>query len=204
MQNPARKRGVVDAYLLFGVGVVLGGLAVYLGLLSGSLDTEKFGQLGDAMAPFTALLSAGALFAAVHGVRLQSRELELQRTELAESREVMREQAEAAKESAEVQKRLADAQEALARRQYEANVQAHYEQLARFDTEALKIDARLAEVKNPSRDHIEAELRKVRDDVTARRDDYANKTGRVVGVIHINGHADADGVVDQNGDQTDP
>jgi hypothetical protein len=78
---------------------------------------EKWGDFGDAVGPFVALLNAGALFAALYSVRLQRQELALQRKELAANRKVMEEQAEQFERTAKAQEALAASQERLARAQ---------------------------------------------------------------------------------------
>ncbi len=148
----AEERDTVRIYLWFGVGIVAGGLGVYFWLLLFRVNSQpNFGQVGDAMAPFTALLSAAALFAAVEGVRLQSKELKLQRDELeaqrkeiADSRKVMQEQADAATETAKVQKQLVKAQKALAEAQREANKLAARRQDITLAVEKIRLELEVA------------------------------------------------------------
>lgn len=146
-------------------------------------QAATFGPLGDAMAPFAAILSATALFAAIEGVRLQREELKLQRRELSESREVMREQARAAERSAETQERLAKAQEALAERQADANAIALMGKSVDLTAEVLRIDSRIAEVSvsgDPRDNAVKEKLKEVRRKVIAVEDAFAEKAGQLV------------------------
>lgn len=178
------------------LGAVVGGAVVYTWLMFTGTDGDRpqrfelFASLGDAMAPFAAILSATALFAAIEGVRLQ-------RVEFQKGLEFMREQAAAAKDSATLQKRLADAQEALTRRQYESNVRAHYAQIASIESDALQLAARIAEVRHSessTSDILADELNDVRLRLVKLREYYERKAGPVVGLIPITGRPDQDAV----------
>lgn len=201
--NDGKNDDVRDRGPLFwgvGIGAVVGGFVMYLWLMltgAGSDDTlsrfELFASLGDAMAPFAAILSAAALFAAIDGVRLQ-------RLEFQKGLEFMRDQAEATNETARVQKQLVVAQEALTRRQYEANVRAHFAQIVAIESDALKLLARMAEVRHSessTSDILENELDEVRLRFVRLREYYERKAGGIVGVIHITGHHDQDSFEDQ-------
>ncbi|MEM8608346.1 MAG: hypothetical protein AAGF92_14640 [Myxococcota bacterium] len=92
------RRGSVAVLLLLG----LYGLALYC---VSSTDREQLALAGDAFAPFTALLTAGALFVAAVSVFMQSHELKLQRRELREAREELKRQGAIRRTATEIEAR---------------------------------------------------------------------------------------------------
>lgn len=90
-----------------GLGVVALGAWFHLAYLP-SQGIEKWNERGDAMAPFAAIVAAGALFAAVVSVRLQSTELSLQRNEMVETRKVLDDQMHVQEEQAAAQRQHAE------------------------------------------------------------------------------------------------
>ena len=74
-------------------------------------DVEKLNERGDAMAPFAALFSAGALGAALWSVHLQRHELEEQRKMLQAQLDEMQGTREVQAKQEAAQNRLAQAQE---------------------------------------------------------------------------------------------
>jgi hypothetical protein len=95
------------------VAALAAGAVLYLWLLlNWRSDTAPvWGVLGDAMGPFAGLISCAALFAAVIGVRLQTKELRDQRRQLLLQIQEMRESRDEMKAHTVAANRLAMAQE---------------------------------------------------------------------------------------------
>jgi hypothetical protein len=110
-------------WVLLAVGVLF-----YFGIVVFKLEAPFWGQMGDSVAPFTALFNVFALFALLYSIRLQQeelrlqrQELKLQRAELRENREEMRAQREQFERTAKAQEALASSQKELADAQVQAN-----------------------------------------------------------------------------------
>ncbi|MBN1606883.1 MAG: hypothetical protein JW940_09640 [Polyangiaceae bacterium] len=119
----ARKsKGVPPWAWWFGCGIItVGMLAFYAGLAWRADHTDWWGQLGDAVAPFTSLITAFALFAALASVSLQRRELALQRHETRAARREMAKQGAQLERTAVAQEALAEAQRESTKAQKTAN-----------------------------------------------------------------------------------
>ena len=144
----------IPAWAALGSTVALGAF-VYWWVHVHQGSSEFWARAGDAVAPFAALLSAGAVFAALWSVALQRRELaaqraelRLQREELALNREVMKEQARHAEESAAAQRALTDAQTRLAVAQEQANEWARFMSKRSVSTEITQRWSNIATLQN--------------------------------------------------------
>lgn len=151
MSEPERESAGGRWWLVFlcvGIGVTVAGLGFYW-WLGGKDPMATWGARGDAIAPFTSLLTALALFAAVISVRFQSAELQMQRREMADTREVQKQQERAQNRLAEAQERAnalaaeaTKAQERLAEAQEKANTLAE---------EAVQVQVRLSHQQDETR-----------------------------------------------------
>jgi hypothetical protein len=137
------------------------GMVFYFGHIPSKRTVDDYSQLGDAMAPFAAVLTAFALLAALWSVKLQSAELALTRKEmkdstaqLAEAAKAQKALAEATRGAVEQAKRTAEAQEALAAAQREhtrsvriANIIAENAQGAQHAGRAASLTATIADLR---------------------------------------------------------
>ncbi len=155
------------------VAVLVAGGAFYL-LIAFFVDekgTTVWGVRGDAVAPFAALLNAGALIALLRSVglqrealavqqrelRLQRKELRLQRQEFRDSREVMKEQKEQFERTAKAQEDLAASQARLAEAQEDANrlaigaeVSQRHATIVSLEASIASLNATITSTWNPS------------------------------------------------------
>jgi len=118
MEGPRLKWFAVAA-----IAVVLVGVGFYVRRLwvQWPLDGLEWAELGDAIAPFTGLVTAFALFAALWSVHLQRRDLQATIDEMREQRRVSEAQHTQMERTAKAQEDLAAAQRLLANAQSDAN-----------------------------------------------------------------------------------